>query len=677
MQCGKPIGNAPRGSMTSWIFGRKTCVCSKSLPDSAPLQNYNGQPAVAAVSELIQQTENYPEIGDRYDVLSIIGQGGMGTVYKVRDKKLSRDFAVKVLRAELARDDEAVKRFVQEAKAAANLAHPNLVAVYDVGVTPAGAPYLVQDYAEGRSLAQEIQAQAFLDVERGLEIFVQICHAIEHAHAKGVIHRDLKPSNIIVRESTTGQTAVKVVDFGIAKVLPTATGGAANLTQTGDIFGSPLYMSPEQCKGETITKSSDIYALGCVFYETLTGKAPFAADNPIKVILKQVQESPTSLSVFKSLKIPEDLNFVVMRCLEKEPSNRYESVTALREDLEHLQAGTFVQARSAVRGNRAGGAVSQAPSAKKLTVIGLCIGAIALVSAGLFELFGRSEKPRVVESPSHLNLNKSVFEIVSGDMDVATADDRALKYLIDGSPMIEQISMDNAKITDLGMKAFQSAKRLTRLNLAATKITDKGLQYLTELPLTMLDLGDTNVSDAGMRSLAKIQSLRNLQIGRTEVGDEGCAYLSKLVYLRKLDLNETRITAKAIQYLGKLEHLEDLSLNSDPLGVAGMNALARLHLRWLTMRRCLLNDSDMSILAKMPSLTGMDLESNAISDVGLLRLARMTNLRRLVVIGNVAVTEAGVQEFSKISPRCNVFLRRRSDKSAAQERSGANSIIHD
>jgi serine/threonine protein kinase len=279
-------------------------------------------------------------ISDRYKVLSLLGSGGMGSVYKVEDKTLGKIFAVKVLSPKLTEDQAAFRRFSQEAKASGELNHPNINNVYEQGTTDSGAPFLVMDYLEGETLCDILKKEGRLQYERAIDIFEQICQALEQAHNKGVIHRDVKPSNIIIVPSEGGGELVKVVDFGIAKVLPATDNKTAQLTQTGEIFGSPLYMSPEQCNGENLDARSDIYSLGCTMFETLTGRAPFAATNPFKVMMNQVQMPPPAMrSAAPKLEVPSALEAIIMTCLEKKPADRYQTVSALQADLKRVQSG--------------------------------------------------------------------------------------------------------------------------------------------------------------------------------------------------------------------------------------------------------------------------------------------------------------------------------------------------
>lgn len=277
-----------------------------------------------------------PNLVQGYEVLEMIGEGGMATVYKVKSNADQALFAIKVLKSDLAKEPGAVNRFKQEVKAAAKLTHPNLVATYEIGETRGGTPFFVMDFVDGRNLSSMLLESKRLNSKRVLEILIPVCEAIEHAHSKGVVHRDIKPSNILISKDGL----IKVVDFGIAKVAMTATtGNTGNLTQTGEVFGSPLYMSPEQCMGEPSDVRSDIYSLGCVMYELLVGDAPFQGANPIKIIFGHINSKPAAIS--KLVKNEGDkrlygLEAIILRCLEKKPEDRYQTVRELHDDLESV-----------------------------------------------------------------------------------------------------------------------------------------------------------------------------------------------------------------------------------------------------------------------------------------------------------------------------------------------------
>jgi serine/threonine protein kinase len=346
--CGKKKTDSVLGSMTSWIFQDRKCACTSDPEVSnrqlRPARNKTAIPQRPTKSSREHNPDLGPVLGERFEIIEKLGEGGMGTVYKVKDKKINVTLAIKILHEELARDQANVQRFEQEIKASINMTHPNLLAVYEQGVTPSGAPYLVMDYVDGQSLDHLIHSELFLHPQRVLDIFIQIAEALEHAHNKGVIHRDIKPSNIIISKTPESHDQVKLVDFGIAKILPVAGIDVQNLTQTGDIFGSPLYMSPEQCRGERLDPRSDLYSLGCVMYETLTGLTPFESENAVKTIVGHLNKQPDPIG--KELCVSKDLEDVMLMCLEKDPANRFQSAHQLIKDLELISAGKSPKARA-------------------------------------------------------------------------------------------------------------------------------------------------------------------------------------------------------------------------------------------------------------------------------------------------------------------------------------------
>ncbi len=281
-------------------------------------------------------------IGDKYEVLETIGGGGMGMIYKAKHILMKRIVAIKMMHPQYVSSASNLKRFQQEAQAASALSHPNILAVFDFGLTPAGAPFLVMDFLEGTNLAEVLDEVGLLPDSRATNIFAKACAGLAHAHSKGVIHRDLKPGNIMLVEFDQRKDFVKIVDFGIAKVLPSGDESeSAHLTQTGEVFGSPLYMSPEQCRGRNLDIRSDIYSLGCVMYRTLTGSSPFFGQDPMECMYKQVNEAPNKFfETNPDTKAPEALEAIVFKCLAKEPGERYQTMSELKEALLEFAINT-------------------------------------------------------------------------------------------------------------------------------------------------------------------------------------------------------------------------------------------------------------------------------------------------------------------------------------------------
>jgi serine/threonine protein kinase len=366
------------------------------------------------------EQENAPDgnIGvtiGQYTIQSKIGDGGMGAVYRATHSALDKTLAVKILRSDYWFNAVQLKRFTLEAKAASQLSHPNLAAIYDYGVTDRGAPFLVMDYLSGGSLAELIEHEGFLEPLRALDIFIQLSDALVHAHAKKIVHRDLKPTNVILSSSDKGKDFVKIVDFGIAKVLPGNEKEANKLTQTGEIIGSPLYMSPEQCLGKRLDERSDIYSLGCLMYETLAGQAPFVGPNPIQTIFKHVNEQAPRLSqTAPDLVLPFGLEYVVLKCLEKDPQDRFQSMEEVKVALEKIRDGE----RPAVKKLRRELTTTQS-RARILTVIAAVFLLPVFIVAGMsMQLLNRPKWATDLEK-AHIALSKRDSQIALEHLDKA------------------------------------------------------------------------------------------------------------------------------------------------------------------------------------------------------------------------------------------------------------------
>lgn len=263
-------------------------------------------------------------LGGRYKILETIGEGGMAVVYKARDTLLGRVVAIKVLHPQYAQDEEFVERFREEARAAASLLHPNVVNVYDVG-RDGDRDYIVMEYVPGESLKSIIRRQGRLSVATATRYVMHILEALAHAHESGVIHRDIKPHNILI--TTDGRA--KVADFGIARAA-----SSSRLTETGTVLGTVAYISPEQARGAQVDHRSDLYSLGVVYYEALTGRVPFSGDTSVSVALKHIQEIPEPPSLYNPA-IPRAIEKVIMKALQKDPAKRFSSA---REMLSALSA---------------------------------------------------------------------------------------------------------------------------------------------------------------------------------------------------------------------------------------------------------------------------------------------------------------------------------------------------
>ena len=268
-------------------------------------------------------------LDNRYDVGRALGSGGMGEVFLARDRVLGRDVALKVLRTQYAGDREFAERFRREAQSAASLSHPNIVQVYDRGETEDGASYIAMEYVPGGTLKEKIVAEGPLGAREAAALGAQVAEALGAAHERGMVHRDIKPQNVLL----TGRGEAKVADFGIARA-----GSSVTISRTGSVMGTAGYMSPEQALGKPATPKSDLYSLGVVLYEVLTGKLPFTADNPIAVSMKHVNEPLVPPKEIDPT-IPEGMNALVTRLMAKNPDDRYASAGELAADLGRISRG--------------------------------------------------------------------------------------------------------------------------------------------------------------------------------------------------------------------------------------------------------------------------------------------------------------------------------------------------
>lgn len=262
-------------------------------------------------------------VGERYEILSLIGGGGMSHVYLAHDIILSRDVAIKILRYDFSNEEELHRRFQREALSATSLTHPNIVSVYDVG-EDGDMHYIVMEYVKGKTLKQYIQEFSPLSPAKSVHIMKQLTSAIAHAHENGIIHRDIKPQNILM----DAEGNVKITDFGIATTL-----NATSYTQTNSVMGTVHYLSPEQARGGGATEKSDIYSLGIVLYELLTGELPFSGESAVSIALKHLQSETPSVRAFDA-SIPQALENVVLKATAKDANHRYSSMNEMEEDLQ-------------------------------------------------------------------------------------------------------------------------------------------------------------------------------------------------------------------------------------------------------------------------------------------------------------------------------------------------------
>lgn len=312
-------GTVPGGGAERKKIRQLCLTCNAEFDGSYVACPVDGSP----LARLSEDTLEGGIFADRYEIVARLGGGGMSTVYKARHTHMDKIVAIKVLQTNVGNTAESIKRFQLEAKATSKLEHPNVISIFDFGVSEDGRPYMVMEYLEGISLSDLLDKKGRLPVNGLKEIFVPVCLGLVHAHQNGIVHRDLKPGNIMLARTAGGGVNVKIVDFGLAKLV----NSEQKLTQTGETFGSPLYMSPEQCLGKQLDQRADIYSLGCVLFECLTGQPPFIGASVIDTFNKHLRDAPP---VFPpDLKVPNQLQQLIYCCLAKDKNGRPASAQEL------------------------------------------------------------------------------------------------------------------------------------------------------------------------------------------------------------------------------------------------------------------------------------------------------------------------------------------------------------
>ena len=324
-----PLSNPPLSDAPTLPHGSPIPSAAQALPYVR-----QGPPSAGSISAF-QSLQPGVLFGGRYEILGVLGQGGMGAVYKARDRELDRLIALKVIRPELATDPAILLRFKQELILARNITHKNVVRIYDLGEAD-GIRFISMEYVDGEDLRTLLRRQGKFSPKEAIAVVEQVCRALDSAHSEGVIHRDLKPQNIM--RDKHGR--IVVMDFGLARSL-----GDTGMTQTGAIVGTLEYMSPEQALGSTLDQRSDIFSVGLIFYELLTGKAPYEADTAIASLMKRTREEARSASDVEA-SVPKSLSAIVARCLERESANRYHSAVELLQQLTTWEANPNISVES-------------------------------------------------------------------------------------------------------------------------------------------------------------------------------------------------------------------------------------------------------------------------------------------------------------------------------------------
>ncbi|CAN5320148.1 hypothetical protein BH10CYA1_BH10CYA1_29240 [soil metagenome] len=507
-------------------------------------------------------------LGGRYRVISLLGRGGMGVVYKVEQIFLGKELALKTI-DQASQSEAAIQRFQAEARAVFAVNHPNIVSVHDFGLLEDQTPFLAMEYIQGSTIGELIQART-LRSEDALPIFIQVCLGLAHAHKRGVVHRDIKPNNIMVLDGLQLGTegSVKILDFGIAKLTQHDGGEIQALTRTGEIFGSPIYMSPEQCIGARIDHRSDIYSLGCVIFEVLTGTPPFVGDSALStMMMHQTGAIPTLKEASLGADFSSELEHLVCTMLAKNPDDRYQDLGLAAQDLSAIRSGQTanlsITARSAPKVTVR---TAQTISLRRTDFV-LSIVAVALVSiVGTFLIMqmwflsqqrteikttvdtksSSTERPQITQAlppePVHrFAAAVSRKEVAFKAGYVTDADMRDFRGY-DGAQSVEINRSDVGALTNKGLSYLSSSKLL---NLTLRSCPIENIDSITQLPyLTHLNLEKSWITDSAMSKVAELKMLEDLNLsGCKNLSEDGIRRLIQSSSLRSIRLPKTFSTS--------------------------------------------------------------------------------------------------------------------------------------
>lgn len=585
----------------------------------------------------------------KFKIVELLGVGGMGSVYRVDHLLLGRQFALKCLNKQQA-NDVSWRRFQNEAKAASKLDHPNLIKVHEFDLLPDGRPFILMDLVQGKTLEDLTKSTGPLPLERAISIIIQVAFAVQYAHEQGIVHRDLKPTNIMVIPPVDEgeKETIKLVDFGIAKLTGIDEFNQQTLTKTGEIFGSPLYMSPEQCMGTLVDHRCDLYSIGCVLYELLTGAPPFIGENALSTMMKHQGDKPLSLkeaSLGKSF--PPALEQIVSKLLEKDPNLRYQNGNALVLDLmplvnEDNQVNPLIQLNSSLQLPLRQGQTTQfksrdeKPKTEGGNFANLAIALIVGFAAGFATCYfclPKNAEPKVESTKSTSQIEK--FNIAPGSF-----------YRKYGKNAFFDFP---SNVPSLGFLCFNSKGQFYAKG--SVRIPDKALigfeadPFVLEHPeffdgfrpedLSLIDFGNNANGDSrAMKKLARFKNLRALNLAQTSVKGTDIQFLQPLESLVCLIVGfNLHLHAKDLLNLKTLGNIKILDLANTSGTREILKELASLpRLTQLIISYCKIKDADLQTLASSKSIKVLGLTCNSdITDEGILHLKKMKQLEWLIL----------------------------------------------
>lgn len=618
-------------------------------------------------------------VGNRYKILSLVASGGMGTVYKVEQVYLGKVLALKVLNTRCV-SDLTVRRFQHEARAAFGIDHPNLISVHDFGLLDDKVPFLVMDYISGQSLSERINSHGMLTVAEAVPVFLRICFGLGYAHSQGVIHRDIKPSNIMLVDNipSSEEGSVKIVDFGIAKFTQLEKNDIQALTRTGEVFGSPLYMSPEQCTGSPVDLRSDIYSLGCVFFEALTGTTPFVGANALTTMMLHMGEKAPSLKEASMGKeFPLLIEQIIAKMLAKNVNDRYQSLAQVAGDLAalerkladpHLLASAVLIEEKTPEAARAVSELKLSRSAFCLAMVCLVVASAALSSWITILMASKPETTREAKAATGVTQKlfypevpiKRIEEVKNFVQSIepknlkTSVSLNALLAAIDEQEATHKLNLKFITVNDLDLKVITRTRGVKALNLLGCTVDNGKLIDLSQLRnLVHLTLSHSNLDDCGASGIAKCPNLTDLIVSWTNITDKAIPYFTAMKSLRRLEISGIALTPLSIRFLADKQELEQLVMR----GVTGVvdesfAPMVDSKLSFIDVESMDVGDSAAFYFSQMRELRAISIVSTRITAAGVKQLLTNKNLIAITYVPTESLKESDVQLLAKKYPRC-------------------------
>jgi len=606
------------------------------MPDQENIENPKSQTNDQEITRIVENNALALEPGTvilkKYEIVKLLGSGGMGSVYQIKDTETNLDYAIKFLNKQQS-NDSAIRRFEIEARAANKLDHPNLIKVHESALLPDGQPFFIMDLVEGESLSEVLKKHGRLSVEKAAKIFIQVGFALSYAHSNGVVHRDIKPSNIMILtpDSATLGTVVKVVDFGIAKLTGQDEFSQQTLTRTGEIFGSPLYMSPEQCLGTTVDQRSDLYSLGCVMFEALSGAPPLVGETALSTMLKHQAEAALSLKEASlGIEFPQSIERIVARLLSKDPNDRYQTAQHFTSDLVSFDCGQASMIASPefkfTPIQEPSGPIAFSGSLKLFAYVGILLAGVLI---GFF--IPRSEKPEEIlqsvaqqSEPAESRLERSLAtlakttdyfsQIVPGKNErIFSFPDFSIGKIGFGERETKIAIGKVSSGPNFKGALFGPSPEFRKFPELLEKFREDDLYSLDlSLPESTSSFYDIHpeIDDLLMHSL-KMRSLDTLSISRTHIKTESLSKLDLFPNLKNLWIANATVDGKELAKLKLLpklailmaDHLENIDAVIQVLSTSK-------NIKYLGLRESNIGIKQIRELAKCKFLTSLDLQRN-------------------------------------------------------------------